>query len=340
MREDKPADEVVAEAAPEPAAGAAAKRPAPAGGRARRGRAGEPVAVAGVPLTNPERVLYPETGLTKLDLARYYESVGPLILPFVARRPLTIVRCPQGHAMQCFFQKHWNGSFSNDVRQVRIPQGDGADTYLAVDSLAGLISLVQLGVLEFHVWGSTVDDLEHPDQVVFDLDPDESLPWSRVVEGARLIRVALEGLGLAAFVKTTGGKGLHIVSPLLPERDWDEIKVFTRGIAEAIALADPDRYVTNVRLKKRPGKVLIDYLRNGRGATAVAAYSTRRRPGAPVSMPLHWEELAHARPDGYTVADARSRLSALKDDPWGSFASSRVAVSDEMLAAVAAAAVG
>jgi bifunctional non-homologous end joining protein LigD len=336
IREDKSSGEVIAEMP--------AGTTAPARKRATR-HAAKTASVAGVPLTNPDRVLYPDIGLSKLDLARYYESVAPLLLPFMARRPLTIVRCPQGYAAHCFFQKHWNRTLPEELQRVLIPHDRGSDTnphqrgdmYLAVDSLPGLISLVQLGVLELHVWGSTVDDLEHPDQLVFDLDPDEALPWSRVTDGARLVRVALEGLGLSAFVKTTGGKGLHVVSPLRPSRGWDEVKELAKGIAQAIVRADPERYVTNVRLKYRPGKVLIDYLRNGRGATAVAAYSTRRRPGAPVSMPLRWEELGRARPGRYTVANARARLSALGDNPWAAFESSRVAISDEMVAAVAAA---
>jgi bifunctional non-homologous end joining protein LigD len=261
--------------------------------------------------------MYPDIGLTKLEVARYYEDVADWLLPYVARRPLTLVRCPDGYTGECFFQKHAMDHFPETVLRVPIREGDGVETYVAVDSAAGLLSLVQMGVLEFHVWGSHMETLERPDQLVFDLDPDAGLPFTRVIEAARLMRTALDGLGLESFVKTTGGKGLHVVVPIAPTRPWDEAKAFSKALAESIVAADPDRYVATMSLKKRKGKVYIDYLRNGRGATYVTPFSTRRRPGAPVSTPLRWDELTgRLKPDRYTVRNLQRRLAQLESDPW------------------------
>jgi bifunctional non-homologous end joining protein LigD len=207
--------------------------------------------------------------------------------------------------------------------------------YLAIDSLAGLLSLVQMGVLEFHIWGSHIETVEYPDQLCFDLDPDPALPFARVAEGARVMRGLLGGLGLKSFLKTTGGKGLHVVAPIEPTRSWDEVKTFAKALAEAIVVADPEHYIANMRLKKREGKIFVDYLRNGRGATYVTAYSTRRRPGAPVSAPLRWEELSpRLRADQYTVGNMRRRLAGLNDDPWHGFHEVRQTITDDMQRAV------
>ena len=323
-----------------------------AGGRAAAGRAGagaepssEPataparpakagaVVVGDVAITNPDRVMYPEMGLTKLEMARYYEDIAPWMLPHVARRPLTIVRCPEGHTKQCFFQKHAVDQFPEAILRVPIKEDNGqAGTYLAIDSAAGLLSLVQLGVLEFHVWGSHLETVEYPDQIVFDFDPDPELPFSRVAEGARLMRDLLGGLGLRSFVKTTGGKGLHVVAPIEPTRTWDEVKPFTKALADSLQTLDPSRYLVNMSLKKRTGRTYVDYLRNGRGATYVTAYSTRRRPGAPVSAPLRWEELTpRLRADRYTAANLRRRLAGLDEDPWAGYADVRQSITDDML---------
>jgi bifunctional non-homologous end joining protein LigD len=339
LRLDKPAGEVVAEPADDPPSKRAkpAKKPAgaprgrrPAGGSAGGGEA----EVAGVRLTNPDRVLYPEMGLTKLELARYYEDVGEWVLPHIARRPLTLVRCPEGHDKQCFFQKHAVDQFPDSVLRVPIPEDDGSvATYVAVDSLPGLVSLVQMGVLEFHVWGSHMETLEQPDQLVFDFDPDPELPFSRVVEGAELMRDLLAGLGLTSFVKTTGGKGLHVVVPVAPTTPWDQAKAFAKGLAEALQQAQPARYVVNMSKKKRAGKIYVDFLRNGRGATYIAAFSTRRRAGAPVATPLRWDELnGRLRADRYTVANLRGRLAGLRDDPWQGYADVRQELTPAMLA--------
>jgi bifunctional non-homologous end joining protein LigD len=274
-------------------------------------------------------VLYPADGITKQELALYYEAVADWILPHVEDRPLTVVRCPEGHEKGCFYQKHASAGQPGAIRLVPI-QEDGAskaEDYLMVDSLQGLVSLVQMGVLEMHTWGSRTRRLEFPDQAVFDLDPDPAVPWERVVEAARLLRERLEGLGLESFLKTTGGKGLHVVVPLAARQGWEEVKEFTRLVALRLSAEFPDRYVATMSKARRRGKIFIDYLRNGRGATAVAAYSSRARRGAPVSTPVRWEELDHRlRPDAYTVRNLPQRLQRLRRDPWEGFGRRRQSI--------------
>lgn len=304
---------------------------------ARRRKKGDGVAVAGVVITNPGRMMYPELGLTKLDLAHYYEDVATWMLPHVSRRPLTMVRCPEGHGRGCFFQKHAVDQFPEAIRRVPIQEEDGVATYVAIDSTAGLLSLVQMGVLEFHVWGSHMETLEYPDQVVFDLDPDPDLPFVKVIEGARLLRSVLEDLGLQSFVKTTGGKGLHVVVPVMPSYRWDEVKPVTKAIAEAVVRADPSAFVANMSLARRKGKIFVDYLRNGRGATYISAFSTRRRPGAPVAATLRWDELtAGLRADKYRVDNLRRRLSQLHEDPWRGYDAVHQEMGPALLATVEA----
>ena len=286
-------------------------------------------------ISHPDRVVYPDVGFTKLDVARYYEDVADLLLPHVARRPLTLVRCPGGLAGQCFFQKHEIEGLPDSVLRVPVRENGGSGVYLAVESLAGIVALVQAGALEFHVWGSHLETLERPDQMVFDLDPDEDLPFGRVVEAARILRALLDGLGLTSFVKTSGGKGLHVVVPLQPTRGWDEFKEFSLRLTQAMVAADPSSFVATMSRKKRAGKVFIDYLRNGRGATFVVPYGTRRRPGAPVSAPLRWDELSgRLRGDQYTMGNLRRRIGGLKADPWEGYDDLRQQITDDMLRAV------
>jgi bifunctional non-homologous end joining protein LigD len=358
LRADKPADEVVFEQATAavPAVGSrAAGSAAPAGGSRAAGSAGrrgggasggrpadrgkDPAVVAGVAISHPDRVVYPDIGLTKLEVARYYEEVAESILPHLARRPLTLVRCPQGAAAQCFFQKHAADHLPDTILEVAIREGRGTGSYVAVESLAGILALVQMGALEFHVWGSRRETLERPDQMVFDLDPAEELPFAATIAAAVTLRGLLSELGLSSFVKTSGGKGLHVVVPLRPTRPWDDIKDFSHAVADLMVRADPGRYLATMSRKKRAGKVYIDYLRNGRGATFVAPYSTRRRPGAPVSAPLRWDELtAKLRPDRYTVGNLGRRLARLKADPWQGYAATRQEITDEMMRLVGVAA--
>ena len=276
--------------------------------------------IAGIALSNPERVLYPEQGITKKELARYYESVADWILPHVAERPLTIVRCPQGREKTCFYQKHLNEGMPAALYGVAIAEKTGEGVYVALRDLSGLISLVQIGALEIHPWGSRNDDVEKPDRLTIDLDPGPDVPWARVIEAAIHVRAVLEDAGLESFVKTTGGKGLHVVVPLTRRSGWDEAKAFSEAVSNAVTSSDPSRYVAVMTKAKRQGKIYIDFHRNGRGATAVAAYSTRARAGATVSMPLRWEELeAGATADQFTLQNVQARLKSPKQDAWAGF---------------------
>jgi bifunctional non-homologous end joining protein LigD len=308
LREDKPAAQVVREEPVVPAP--AARGAAPAGA----------AVIAGVKLTHPDRVLYPVQGTTKHELARFYESIADWVLPHVRGRPLTLVRCPEGAGKSCFYMKHSGVWAPPALRRVRIQERTKMGEYLVVDDLAGLISLVQMGVLEVHTWNSTTEHLERPDRLVFDLDPGPAVAWPRVLDAARLVRAALAALGLESFVKTTGGKGLHVVTPLSPAADWDAGYAFSRQVAERIAREDPRGYTTRMPKAARTDKILIDFLRNRRGNTSVAAYSTRAREGAPVSTPLAWDELApDLRSDHFTIANLPARLAGLRADPWARY---------------------
>jgi bifunctional non-homologous end joining protein LigD len=270
----------------------------------------------GFRLTHPERVLYPEAGITKHDLALYYAAVAPWILPHVANRPLTIVRCPQGHAKACFFQKHAQKGQPDAIRIVPIEDEDGLADYTYIRDVEGLLSLVQMSVLEIHTWGSHVRNHERPDLIVLDLDPHEDVPWKQVVTTALLLRDLFEQLGLESFVKTTGGKGLHVCIPFQSRLGWDEVKNFTQAIAEALAQDAPDRYVATMSKAKRKGRIFVDYLRNGRGATFIAPYSTRARPGAPVALPVEWDELTDIPPGSFTMKTVLAHIRSRKRDPW------------------------
>ncbi|MBB3018288.1 bifunctional non-homologous end joining protein LigD [Microvirga lupini] len=283
---------------------------------AQAAKAGD-IEVAGVRLTHPDRVLWEDQGLTKQELAEFYLDIGGWLLPHLANRPLTLIRCPGGAEKKCFVQRHSWAGMSDFIHRVTIPDNSGTQEALTVTDIQGVIALVQSGVLEMHVWGATLADLERPDRLIFDLDPGEGVDWPRVVEGALAVRKRLKALGLETLVKTTGGKGLHVVVPLKPKAPWKEALDFSRGIAEAMAADEPDRYTTTSVKQEREGRIFIDYLRNNREASAVAPYSTRSRPGAPVATPIAWEELSSdLRPNGFTVANLGKRLLALKRDPW------------------------
>ncbi len=264
-------------------------------------------------LTSPDKVLYPDQGLTKRALAEYYLEVAEWILPHIAGRALTLVRCPEGAAKSCFYQRHPHPGMPRAIR--RFPDDDEA--LVGVDDVEGLIGLVQMGALEIHTWGSTTRDIERPDTLVFDLDPDEDLAWPKVIAGAGEIRQRLNALGLASFVKTTGGKGLHVVVPLTPKAEWPEVKAFCKALAEAAANDSPDAYTATMTKTRRKGRIFIDYLRNQRAATFVAPYSTRSRPGAPVAVPITWAELEGGIRSGhFTVETLHRRLASLPADPW------------------------
>jgi bifunctional non-homologous end joining protein LigD len=276
--------------------------------------------VAGVRLTHANRVVYPSQGVTKRDLALFYESIADRILPHLAGRPTSLVRCPEGVDKECFYQKHVGFGVPEAIRRVKIREKTKVGDYLVVDTLPALISLVQIGILEIHTWNSVVDRLEQPDRVVFDLDPAPDVPWPRVVAAARLVRKRLEALGLESFVKTTGGKGLHVVVPLASGVTWEQGADFSRAVAESLAREDPRGFIAQMSKAARTGKIFIDYFRNARGATSVAAYSTRAKPEAPVSVPLEWDELSpRLKSDHYTVANLPRRLAGLRKDPWARY---------------------
>jgi bifunctional non-homologous end joining protein LigD len=273
--------------------------------------------VAGVRLSHPDKVLYAEQALTKLDLARYYVAIASHMLPHLRGRPLTLVRCPEGRQRSCFYQKHIAEGLAAELSRIEIAEKDGTGTYLIAEDAAGLVALVQMGVLEIHVWGSTRRALERPDRIVLDLDPDEGLPWDRVVEAALATRGLLAEMGLQSFAKATGGKGLHVVVPIRPKHDWDEIKLFSRAIAQELVRRAPQSYTASLAKKARRGKVFVDYLRNQRGATAIAPFSARAKPGATVAAPLDWQEVeAGLRGDRFTVTNLPERLASLAEDPW------------------------
>ena len=286
------------------------------------------VTVEGVRLTHPDRVLYPEQGITKLALARYYRAISDWILPEVRNRPLSLVRCPEGEGGTCFYQKHVGAGVPDSIGRIEIAEKSATRTCLVIEDLAGLIATVQIGVLELHPWGATVAKLEAPDRITFDLDPDIGLPWERVIEAALGLREALLGIGLRSFAKTTGGKGLHVVAPVAPKLDWDRVREFSKWVAERFAAADPARFTTNMTKRARAGRIFIDYLRNSRGATAVAAISPRARPGAPVATPLSWDEVENGvKPDRFTVATVPERLDNLTSDPWAEMHNLRQSIS-------------
>ncbi|MCS6296800.1 MAG: DNA ligase D [Nitrospira sp.] len=291
-----------------------------------------PSVVSGVTLSHSDRLLFPEQGVTKLTLAQYYESISEWILPHLEDRPLTLVRCPEGYQKECFYQKHAGDHMPDTVGRVEIPDDTGSSWYMMAESLPALVGLVQMGVLELHTWGAKRDQLERPDRMILDLDPDPAVGWPLVIEGAQLLRTLLEELDLVSFVKTTGGKGLHVVVPLQRAHTWDEVKGFSRAIADHLARAIPERFLANMSKHKRKGKIFIDYLRNSRGATAVAAYSTRARPNAPISVPLAWKELSiDMRSDHFTLENITERLGRLRQDPWKAYFTTKQRITKNMV---------
>ncbi len=263
------------------------------------------------------RSCIPNDSITKLDLANYYQKIAKWILPQVSNRLLSLVRCPAGSGHKCFFQKHPGEGTSEFLKRTPVEEKKKTEDYLSVTDISGIIALVQMGVLEIHVWGSTANDFEKPDRLIFDLDPDPSVAWPDVVVAAKEVRLLLQELGLTSFLKTTGGKGLHIVVPIQRRSSWDEAKAFCKGVAEFLVAAAPDRYVAKMSKAARKNKIFVDYLRNDQGSTAIAAYSTRNRPGATVSVPITWNELDDKlTSDYFNVSNLPPRLARLKKDPW------------------------
>ena len=313
LREDMPASSVVR-------AHAAADEPSePRSGRpsSRRTNLSDQQLdqLSNVRMTHPERVVYPDVKLTKFDLAKYYAEIHAWILPELAGRPLSLVRCTQGQGGPSFFQKHPAKGTPAAIRRVIVPGNE--EPFLEINDLAGLVSLVQIGALEIHPWNARFDQIDRPDRMIFDLDPDVNVAWHRVIEAAFLIRDSLDGAGLESFVKTSGGKGLHIVVPIQRRHEWAETKAFTRAVGRTLAQSHPQLFTTSPRKQAREGRIFLDCNRNSRGATTAAAYSTRNHTVATVSMPVSWEEMSeHIGPDHFTVLNAANRLAHLATDPW------------------------
>jgi bifunctional non-homologous end joining protein LigD len=292
------------------------KAQTPATSKSRKDRA----VVGGVSISHPDKVLDEESQLTKLQLAEYYEAVADHLLPHIANRPLSIVRCPEGSGKPCFFQKQIGKGMPSGIDSVPVTVKKGAkperELYVTVSKREGLVGLAQMGVLELHPWGSSNKSLEQPDRIIIDLDPDPDLPWKQLVASAIEVRDLMKHLGLETFVKSTGGKGLHVVAPIVPKREWPEIKTFAHDFVLMMERANPKLYLTKMTKSARTGRIFLDYLRNERGATAVAAYSPRARAGARVAMPLTWAELERIDPKQFAVANFDKWKSRLKHDPW------------------------
>jgi bifunctional non-homologous end joining protein LigD len=274
----------------------------------------------GIQLSHPTKLLYPEAGITKQALASYYEMVGEWMIPHVEQRPLSLVRCPNGWSKQCFYQKNVDPSVNEAIDRIKVTTSEGPALYMMANSTSALVALVQMGVLEIHPWGASAGKLGFPDRIIFDFDPDDDLPWDRLVEAVGLIKTLLEQIGLQGFLKTTGGKGLHVVLPIQPTQPWDVVKGFSKAIADLFTLTFPDRFTAKVSKASRRGKIFIDYLRNDEGSTAIAPYSTRARADAPVAMPIRWEELsADIRFTHFNIKTVIALLKRRKRDPWEGF---------------------
>lgn len=287
--------------------------PGAAGGNADR-----PIEIAGVRITHSARVVYPDDGITKGEVAAYYAAVADWILPGIVNRPLSMVRCPGGTDSACFFQKHHAAKLGPSVRPIPLEEKDGGeDDYVYIRDRKGLLQLVQMNTIEFHPWGSRVDKPDSPDRIVLDLDPAPGVAWEAVVEGARGIRDLLDGMQLASFVRTSGGKGLHVVVPFRRGPGWKAVKDFCERVAGAMVERAPDRYIATASKAQRKGKIFIDWLRNARGATSVCSWSLRAREGAPVAMPLRWEELGKVEGGAaFGMQAALERARSLESDPW------------------------
>ena len=288
----------------------------------------------GVALTHPDRPVYEPEGITKAQLVAYYDAVAERMLRHVANRPLSLVRRPRG-SDHTFFQKHDSGGFPAAFKTVKISETIGkTDLYLYINDEAGLAASVQMSALELHIWGSHIDNLEKPDRIVFDIDPDEGLGIEAVRQAALDIRDALGKWALQSFPLATGGKGIHVVAPMRPVLDWPDVKLFCKTFAEKLATVEPERFTSNIRKAKRTGRIFVDYLRNERGATAIAPFSTRARPGAPCAVPLSWDEVAKLKQlGGISLAEAATRAAGA--DPWPDYFDLTQSITKAMLSSVA-----
>jgi bifunctional non-homologous end joining protein LigD len=289
--------------------------------------------VAGVAVSHPDRIVYPQPATTKLALARYYESVGEWMVPHVKGRPLTLVHCPAGLGGRCAYMRHTRAWGPSALRRVRIQEKTKVGEYLVADDVSGIVALAQMGMLEIHTWNATDSDIERPNRLIWDLDPGRAVSWPQVVAAARAVKAVLETLGLASWVKTTGGRGLHVVVPIARHRDWSECLAFARGVARVLERHDGAAFTTAFAKRGRERQILVDYLRNNRTNTSVAAFSTRARDGAPVSTPIAWDELGD-EPEPFTIVTVPRRLARLRRDPWAGYWTSRQRVSRASFSAV------
>lgn len=289
--------------------------------------------VAGVQISHPDRLIYPDLEISKIDLAQYYERIAEWVVPHVAGRPLTLVHCPAGVAGPCHFMKHAKAWGPNALRRVRIQEKTKVGEYLVADSIEGVVSLAQMGIVEIHTWNSTAEDVDRPNRIVWDLDPGPLVSWKQIVKAATLVRDVLKTLGLQSWVKTTGGRGVHVVAPLKRKQTVVECLEFSRAVSEAIVRTDPVAYTTTFAKAGRERQILIDYLRNNRTNTSVCAFSPRVRPSATVSMPLGWDDL-ESPPDRWTLLTVPRRLARLRTDQWKDYWSVAQVISAASFAAV------
>jgi bifunctional non-homologous end joining protein LigD len=293
------------------------------------------VVVAGIRISHPERIIYPDLGIPKLAVAQFYADIADWIVPHVAGRPLTLVHCPAGIAEPCSYMRHRRVWGPSALRRVRIQEQTKVGEYLVADDASAVVSLIQMGVVEIHTWNSTDDDIERPNRIIWDLDPGDAVSWKQVVDAARAVRDVLATLGLESWVKTTGGRGLHVVAPIARHRDWSECLTFARAVATALTRSAPRLYTIQFAKRGREAQVLIDYLRNNRTNTTIAAFSARARPGAIVSYPLEWDELTpRVRPEQFTVRNLRQKL-ARRRDPWSEYWHCRQRISKAAFDAIA-----
>lgn len=318
LRGDKPAKDVQAQAVMSMASGSASDT--------LNGT------IDGVRLTHPQRVLFSKAGLTKLDLAQYFVAVSGRMLPYTGDRPISLVRCPDGEAGPRFFQKHYKKGMPAGLKSLPLKESDGKKAlYLMVDDAAGLVSVAQIAGLEIHPWGARADDLEHPERLIFDLDPDPSVGFDEVRAAARDVRGLLQAAGLESYALITGGKGIHVIAPLDASQDWETVKGFARGVAEKLAATEPERFVATMSKAKRRGRIFIDWLRNERGATAIAPYSPRAKPEASVATPVSWTELGRVEAaNAFTIPVVLQRIKR-KTDPWPGYGKARQRISREAL---------
>ena len=289
--------------------------------------------VRGIRISSPTRIVYPELELAKIDLVNYYDRVAEAMLPHVEARPLTLVHCPAGLQAPCNYMRHRRAWGPGVLKRVSIAEKTKVGEYLAVVNLAGIIALAQMGIIEVHTWNSTIDDVERPNRIVWDLDPGPKVSFTKAIASALAVRELLETLGLQSWVKTTGGRGLHVVAPLKPDRQWDECLSFAKAVAEALTRSDAATYTTAFLKAGREKKILIDYLRNNRTNTSVAAFSARAKPLATVSMPVSWTQLtAKLDPEKFTV---RTVPGKRRTDPWREYWSCKQKISAAAFKAIA-----